>query len=45
MATLTYARLHSAVAGDTVAIRSRTTLDPAGGLGDKVFPRCNAGNR
>ena len=38
MAQLTFARLHSAVAGDAVALRSRTTLQPAGGKGDKVFP-------
>jgi CRISPR-associated protein Csb1 len=44
MATLTYERLHSAVAGDTVAIRSRLTLDPAGGPGDKVFPPTYATN-
>lgn len=38
MATLDYDRLRSAVAGDTVAIRSRLALDPVGGPGDKVFP-------
>lgn len=38
MARLTFERLRSAVAGDTVALRSRMTLQPAGGEGDKVFP-------
>ena len=38
MTQLTFERLRDAVAGDTVALRSRTTLQPAGGEGDKVFP-------
>lgn len=35
---LTFERLRDAVAGEAVALRSRTTLQPAGGPGDKVFP-------
>ncbi len=38
MPVLTFKRLHDAVAGDAVALRSRMTLQPAGGEGDKVFP-------
>ena len=38
MSELTLERLCSAVAGDAVAMRSRITLQPAGGEGDKVFP-------
>lgn len=38
MSQLTFERLHDAVAGGSVALRSRTTLQPAGGEGDKVFP-------
>ncbi len=38
MARLTFERLRSTVAGDAVALRSRMTLQPAGGEGDKVFP-------
>ena len=38
MAKLTFERLRDAVAGDAVALRSRMTLQPAGGEGDKVFP-------
>ena len=38
MARLTFERLRSAVADDAVALRSRITLQPAGGDGDKVFP-------
>lgn len=38
MPRLTFERLRSAVAGDAVALRSRITLQPAGGDGDKVFP-------
>lgn len=38
MPELTFERLESAVAGDAVALRSRITLQPAGGPGDKVFP-------
>ncbi|MDE0207423.1 MAG: type I-U CRISPR-associated RAMP protein Csb1/Cas7u [Candidatus Tectomicrobia bacterium] len=38
MSRLTFERLRRAVAGDAVALRSRTTLQPAGGEGDKVFP-------
>ena len=36
--TITFEKLQSAVAGDAVAIRSRLTLQPAGGEGDKIFP-------
>ena len=38
MSLLTFERLRDAVAGDAVALRSRITLQPAGGEGDKVFP-------
>ena len=38
MPRLTFERLRSAVAGEAVALRSRMTLQPAGGEGDKVFP-------
>ena len=38
MPELTFKRLHDAVAGDAVALRSRMTLRPAGGEGDKAFP-------
>lgn len=38
MTTLTYHQLREATAGGAVALRSRTTLQPAGGRGDKVFP-------
>ena len=38
MSELTFERLRDAVAGGAVALRSRTTLQPAGGEGDKVFP-------
>ena len=38
MPRLTFQKLHDAVAGGSVALRSRTTLQPAGGEGDKVFP-------
>ena len=38
MTELTFEQLHRAVAGEAVALRSRTTLQPAGGPGDKVFP-------
>ncbi len=38
MPVLTFKRLRDAVAGDAVALRSRMTLQPAGGEGDKVFP-------
>ena len=38
MATLTFERLRDAVGGDAVAIRSRMTLQPVGGDGDKIFP-------
>jgi CRISPR-associated protein Csb1 len=47
---LTYDELRTAVAGDAVGIRCRTTLQPLGGPGDKVFPPTygvpdNAGTR
>ncbi|MDE0233305.1 MAG: type I-U CRISPR-associated RAMP protein Csb1/Cas7u [bacterium] len=38
MPNLTYEQLREATAGGAVALRSRTTLQPAGGKGDKVFP-------
>ena len=38
MQELTFEQLRGAVAGEAVALRSRTALQPAGGLGDKVFP-------
>ena len=38
MPKLTFERLRMAVAGESVALRSRTALQPAGGQGDKVFP-------
>ncbi len=45
MSKLTFERLRRAVAGDAVALRSRTTLQPAGGPGDKVFPPTYAVDR
>ena len=38
MTRLTFERLRDAVTGEAVALRSRMTLQPAGGEGDKVFP-------
>ena len=38
MPELTFDKLRRAVAGEAVALRSKTTLQPAGGPGDKVFP-------
>ena len=38
MPNLTYELLYEAVAGGAVALRSKTTLQPAGGPGDKIFP-------
>ena len=38
MSLLTFEQVRDAVAGDAVAMRSRITLQPAGGAGDKVFP-------
>ena len=38
MPQLTFDRLRDAVAGSAVAFRSRMVLQPAGGVGDKVFP-------
>ncbi len=38
MATLTYEQLQDATAGGAVALRSKMTLQPAGGKGDKIFP-------
>ena len=38
MPQLTFEQLREAVAGAAVALRSRMTLQPAGGVGDKVFP-------
>jgi CRISPR-associated protein Csb1 len=41
--TLTFEILKEAVAGSGAAFRSRTTLQPAGGEGTKVFPPTYAG--
>ena len=38
MPELTFEKLREAVAGGAVALRAKTTLQPAGGEGDKVFP-------
>ena len=38
MTNLTYEKLREATAGGAVALRSKTTLQPAGGTGDKIFP-------
>ena len=38
MTQLTFDKLHDAVSGSAVALRSRMILQPAGGEGDKVFP-------
>ena len=38
MSELTFDQLCSAVDGDAVALRSITTLQPAGGANDKIFP-------
>ena len=38
MPELTFEKLSEAVAGGAVALRAKTTLQPAGGAGDKVFP-------
>ena len=38
MPKLTFERLKEAVAGASVALRSRMVLQPAGGQGDKIFP-------
>ena len=38
MSELTFEQLCSAVDGDAVALRSVTTLQPAGGTNDKIFP-------
>ncbi len=38
MTQLTFRMLRDAVVGESVALRSRMTLQPAGGEGDKVFP-------
>lgn len=40
---LTYDQLATAIAGNAVAIRSRTRLQPAAGAGTKVFPPTHAG--
>lgn len=42
-APLTYDVLRQAVAGSAAALRARTTLQPAGGPGTKVFPPTYAG--
>lgn len=44
MSELTFEKLRGAVAGEAVALRSRTALQPAGGPGDKVFPPTYAVN-
>jgi CRISPR-associated protein Csb1 len=36
--SITYEELRDAVAGSGVGLRARTTLEPLGGPGDKVFP-------
>ncbi len=38
MSLLSFERLRDAVSGGAVALRSRVTLQPAGGEGDKIFP-------
>lgn len=38
MPELTFEILDGAVVGEAVALRTRTTLQPAGGPGDKIFP-------
>ena len=38
MSILTFDQLHTAVSGNSVALRSKTSLQPAGGKGDKIFP-------
>ena len=38
MALLTFDMLRNAVGGESVALRSRMTMHPAGGAGDKIFP-------
>lgn len=38
MSNLTLDQLRESVAGGAVALRSRLTLQPAGGVGDKIFP-------
>lgn len=45
MTQLTYQLLRDAVAGRAVALRSRLTLQPAGGEGDKIFPPSYAADR
>ncbi|WP_420638967.1 type I-G CRISPR-associated RAMP protein Csb1/Cas7g [Candidatus Poriferisocius sp.] len=48
MTELTYEKLREAVAGGSVALRSRTDLQPADGPGGKVFPptyAVNSGNK
>lgn len=42
--SLTYDELRAGVAGEAVGVRCRTTLQPLGGLGDKVFPPTYATN-
>lgn len=41
--TLTLKTLHNAMKGTAAAFRCHTTLQPAGGQGDKVFPPTYAG--
>ena len=45
MPELTFERLKEAVAGTSVALRSRMVLQPAGGQGDKIFPPSYAPER
>lgn len=40
--SLSYETLRSHLTGDTVAIRGVATLEPAGGVGDKIFPPTHA---
>ncbi len=39
---LDFNQLKELIAGDTVAIRGKATLEPAGGPGDKIFPPTHA---
>ncbi len=45
MSKLTFDQLREAVSGSAVALRSRVTLQPAGGEGDKIFPPSYAPER
>lgn len=41
--SLTFDQLSGAISGNAVAIRTRTRLQPAGGMGTKVFPPTHTG--